>query len=110
MKKLIAIFILSLSFVTFCFSQPAFALDVASGAKVFGANCAACHIGGGNMVNAAKTLKKDDLDKYAMASLEAITTQVANGKNAMPAFKGRLSDEEIENVAAYVLDQSGKGW
>jgi cytochrome c6 len=35
---------------------------------------------------------------------------VLNGKMAMPAFKGRLTDEQIEDVATYVLDQAGKGW
>ena len=33
------------------------------------------------------------------------------GKNAMPAFGGRLSDEEIGDVAAYVIDQAnGDKW
>lgn len=34
------------------------------------------------------------------------SSQVTNGKNAMPAFGGRLDDDEITNVAAYVYDQS----
>jgi len=61
-------------------------------------------------VNPAKTLKKDMLDKYEMSSLVAITTQVTNGKAAMPSFKGKLTPEQIENVAAYVVEQSEKGW
>ncbi|MFE4106780.1 cytochrome c6 PetJ [Almyronema epifaneia] len=89
---------------------PSAMADVAAGARVFSANCAACHMGGGNVVNAAKTLKQSDLEQYEMASLAAIQTQVTNGKNAMPAFKGRLTAEQIENVAAYVLDQAEKGW
>jgi cytochrome c6 len=37
--------------------------------------------------------------------------QVTNGKNAMPAFGGRLDPEDIENVAAYVVDQAtGNKW
>ena len=108
-KKIIAGLILGFCRLT-CFSQPALASDVANGVKVFGANCAACHIGGGNAVNAAKTLKKADLEKYEMASLDAIKTQVTKGKNAMPAFGGRLSAEQIEDVASYVLAQSEKGW
>lgn len=67
-------------------------------------------MGGRNVVAAAKTLKKDALDKYNMNSLEAIVHQVQNGKNAMPAFKGRLNDKQIEDVATYVLEQSEKGW
>ncbi|MEO0457924.1 MAG: c-type cytochrome, partial [Cyanobacteria bacterium P01_A01_bin.114] len=68
------------------------------------------HAGGRNVVNAAKTLQKSDLDQYDMASIEAIKTQVTNGKNAMPAFAGRLTSDQIESVAAYVLDQAEKGW
>jgi cytochrome c6 len=35
---------------------------------------------------------------------------VTNGKNAMPAFGGKLSESDIANVAAYVEEQSSKGW
>ncbi len=90
--------------------QPAIAADLANGAKVFGANCAACHIGGGNLVNAAKTLRKDALEQYQMASTEAVIAQVTHGKAAMPAFQGRLTADQIADVAAYVLDQAEKGW
>ena len=31
--------------------------------------------------------------------------QVTNGGGGMPAFKGILSEEEIENVAAYVVEE-----
>ena len=40
----------------------------------------------------------------------AVRKQVTNGKNAMPAFGGRLSDENIENVATYVIATSSAGW
>lgn len=86
------------------------AADLDHGAQIFANNCAACHIGGGNVVNGAKTLKQADLEQYGMASLEAITTQVTNGKAAMPAFKGRLSSEDIADVATYVLHQAEQGW
>jgi cytochrome c6 len=89
---------------------PALAVDVGHGQQVFSANCVACHIGGGNVVNGAKTLKQADLDQYGMASVEAITRQVTNGKAAMPAFKGRLTDDDIADVAAYVLSQAEQGW
>lgn len=110
MKKLLSVVLLAIAAVTFFFGSPALAGDAAKGAKVFNAVCAACHMGGGNVVMANKTLKKDALAKYEMNSLEKITYQVTNGKNAMPAFKGRLTDEEIQNVATYVLEQSEKGW
>lgn len=91
-------------------TSPAIAADLANGAKVFSANCAACHAGGGNVVNAARTLKKADLEAAGMASIEAIQTQIINGKGAMPSFQGRLTTEQIADVAAYVLDQAEKGW
>jgi cytochrome c6 len=67
-------------------------------------------MGGRNVVMATKTLKKDALEKYQMNSLEAIINQVHNGKNAMPAFKGKLNNQQIEDVASYVLEQAEKGW
>ena len=109
MKRLFPIIPVAIVLFAFLLVPPAFA-DAANGAKIFSANCAACHAGGGNVVNAAKTLKKSDLEKYSMASLDAIKTQIINGKNAMPAFKGRLTDQQIEDVARYVLEQADKGW
>jgi cytochrome c6 len=35
---------------------------------------------------------------------------VTNGKNAMPAFGGKLSEGDIADVAAYVEDMASKGW
>ena len=40
----------------------------------------------------------------------AVVKQVTNGKGAMPAFGGRLSDEDIGNVATYVISTSKAGW
>jgi cytochrome c6 len=108
--RLLSTFLVFLTAVLFTFATPALAGDAASGAKIFSANCAACHAGGNNVINGAKTLKKEALSKYEMNSIDAITTQVTNGKNAMPAFKGRLTDSQIGDVATYVLEQSEKGW
>jgi cytochrome c6 len=110
LRKLFAIFLLAVACLCFGVSTPAFAADVAAGAKIFSANCTACHAGGNNVVMAEKTLKKDALQKFNMFSADAIMTQVKNGKNAMPAFGGRLTDDDRANVAAYVLDQAEKGW
>lgn len=112
MKKILSVLLLGIAIFTFAFNSPAFADgDPASGAKIFSANCASCHAGGKNLVQAQKTLKKDALEKYDMNSAEAIITQVTNGKNAMPAFKGRLKDTQIADVAAYVLDEANnKEW
>lgn len=111
MRTLLTTVLMTLALMLVPLTQPAFAdADIAVGAKVFAANCASCHIGGKNVVNAAKTLKKEALAQYAMNSSEAIVTQVTNGKGAMPKFKGRLTDDQIQSVTAYVLAQSEKGW
>jgi cytochrome c6 len=59
-----------------------------------------------------KTLEKAALEQYLAGGRSAgsVITQVTNGKNAMPAFGGRLSEEDIQNVAAYVIASSDAGW
>jgi cytochrome c6 len=107
MKKIISVLLLGIAIFTFAFSSPALAAD---GAALFKANCAACHAGGKNLVNSAKSLKKTDLEKYGMYSSEAIITQVTKGKGAMPAFGKKLKAGQIEDIAAYVLEQADNGW
>jgi cytochrome c6 len=109
-KKLLSLVLVVLTVASFTFARPALAADDVHGKQVFSANCAVCHAGGRNSVNPAKTLEKSVLEANSMYSADAIKTQVTNGKNAMPAFGGRLSAEDIDDVAAYVLAQSEKGW
>ncbi|MGB3691934.1 MAG: c-type cytochrome [Spirulinaceae cyanobacterium] len=110
LKKVLSFIWLGVALFCLAWANPAYAGDAAKGAQIFSANCAACHMGGRNVINGAKTLNKGDLEKYGMYSEEAIITQVTNGKMAMPAFRGKLSAEQIENVAAYVLDKADQGW
>lgn len=84
--------------------------EVSLGEKIFTGNCAACHIGGNNVILAEKNLSKAALEQYAMNSVAAIKTQVTGGKNAMPAFGENLTSAEIEAVARYVLTQSQLDW
>ena len=109
-KKLLAISFAVITVVSFGFANPALAGDAANGGKIFAANCAACHAGGNNVVNAQKTLKKEALKEYGKDSVEAIVTQVTNGNGAMPAFGGKISASDIEDVATYVLSQAESGW
>ena len=110
MARLLSTLLVLVTALMFAWANPILAEDAARGAKIFSANCAACHAGGRNVISAGKTLQKDALEKYEMNSIEAIVYQVNNGKNAMPAFKERLNDKQIEDVAIYVLSQSEKGW
>lgn len=107
MKQLLFIVLIVL---TLAVSLPALAADTANGAKIFSVQCAGCHINGGNIVRRGKTLKKKALHRNGLDSLDAIASLVGNGKNNMPAYKDRLSVQQIENVSAYVLEQAEKGW
>lgn len=109
MKLLLTLFAI-LNIICFSTTSNVLAASVEEGEKIFTANCAACHAGGNNVIMPDKTLKIEALEEYKMNSLDAIKTQVTNGKNAMPSFQGRLNNDDIENVATYVLSQSKAGW
>ncbi|MEA5574206.1 c-type cytochrome [Calothrix sp. UHCC 0171] len=98
----------------FAFFHTAIAVDVSNGGKIFTNNCASCHLGGGNILISQKTLQKQALsqylDNYNTDSIQAIVSQVTNGKNAMPAFKSKLSEQEILEVAAFVFQKAEQGW
>ncbi len=91
-------------------SRPALAADLEIGANVFAGNCAACHAGGNNSVVPEKKLKKEAIEKYLTGgyNVQAIITQVTNGKSSMPAFGERLGPDDIEDVANYVYNQADK--
>jgi cytochrome c6 len=84
--------------------------QVNPGQQVFSNTCSACHIGGTNVIVPKKTLTQEALEKYAMDSVDAIKQQVTQGKNAMPAFGDRLTPDQIDAVAGYVLEQADAGW
>nr|YP_009654288.1 cytochrome c553 [Pleurostichidium falkenbergii]QCH39575.1 cytochrome c553 [Pleurostichidium falkenbergii] len=107
MKFLLSIFLnfFALSSLVSClvFAQE---IDLDAGEQVFSNNCTACHAGGNNSVNPAKTLNLDDLKQYSKDSVDAITYQINNGAGAMPPFAGTLSEEQISSVANFVLSQA----
>ncbi|RCJ24513.1 cytochrome C [Nostoc sp. ATCC 43529] len=114
MRILLLILLLAIALFKLTFISPALAAETSNGAKIFEDNCASCHIGGGNILIAEKTLKKQALSKYLKNydndSIQAIIHQVQHGKNAMPAFKDKLTSEEILQVAAYVFQNAEQGW
>jgi heme/copper-type cytochrome/quinol oxidase subunit 2/cytochrome c5 len=71
-----------------------------AGEEVFAENCSTCHGATGHGGNGGPDLRTMPLAKE-QAGAEG---QVTNGGGGMPAFKGVLSEEEIQNVAAYVVE------
>jgi mono/diheme cytochrome c family protein len=78
--------------------------DAAAGEAVFAsAGCGGCHVleAAGSSGSVGPNL--DD----AQPSFDEVVEQVTNGGGAMPAFKDRLSEKEIQDVAAYVSENAG---
>lgn len=78
--------------------------DPAAGATVFSESCAGCHGDTGEGGAGGP-----DLTTAPLAQTEEGTVQqVTNGGGAMPAFGGQLSEEEISDVAAFVVHEVAK--
>ena len=94
LKKILSIFLLSLTFLTFLFSSPTFAENTVDGAKIFEAQCVGCHVGGGNIIRRGKTLKQKALQSNHVDTLETMESFVAKGKKLeiihfyLPKFVG----------------------
>ncbi len=114
----VALLILTLGFVEIATNSQIAIADTATtpatatatAAEVFSANCAGCHINGGNIIRRGKNLKQKALKKYGMDSIANISNLVTNGKGIMPAYKDRLSEQQIIDVSAYVLSQAETDW
>jgi len=72
-----------------------------AGAIVFSENCSVCHGATGHGGNGGPDLTTMPLAQTEEGAIQ----QVTNGGGGMPPFGGTLSEEEIENVAAYVADE-----
>jgi mono/diheme cytochrome c family protein len=83
---------------------PAPSGDAAAGKQVFeSAGCVACH----TLADAgASGTVGPNLDQ-AKPPATLVVTRVTNGAGAMPSFKGKLSETQIEDVAAYVSSAAG---
>jgi cbb3-type cytochrome c oxidase subunit III len=75
-----------------------------SGKDIFAANCGSCHTLAAAGTNGTVGPNLDDL-KPALAR---VVKQVTNGGTIMPAFKGKLTDAQIQAVAKYVSSSAGK--
>jgi|GEM_PF-1055125 Cytochrome c, mono- and diheme variants len=75
--------------------------DAEAGAQVFADNCEACHGPEGSGGAGPALAPFDDP--------QAVERQVRNGGGGMPPFEGKLSDQEIEDVVAYVTQDIAGG-
>ena len=85
---------------------PALALEgnAENGKQLFGQNgCGGCHTleAAGSTGNVGPNLDESKPD------FELAVDRVTHGKGTMPAFEDQLSEEDINNVAAYVVESTG---
>jgi mono/diheme cytochrome c family protein len=78
--------------------------DPTAGKSIFAkAGCAGCHTL--SAANATGTVGPN-LDQ-AKPDFRLATARVTNGKGVMPSFKGQLTDQQIADVAAFVVKSTG---
>lgn len=85
---------------------PAFKLkgDATAGKKIFqSAGCAGCHTLAAAGATGTVGPNLDD----AKPDYRLVTARVTLGKGGMPSFKGQLSDQQIADVAAFVVKATG---
>ena len=69
------------------------------GQAVFAQNCSGCHGADGGGGNGGPSLKGTGI------TMQQALTQIQNGGGGMPAFKGTLTEQQIRDVAAYVVQR-----
>ena len=81
--------------------------DVVAGRRVFERKCASCHNvnGDGRTIVAGHFPYANLLDGVwrSDGSPAAIERQIRQGRDPMPKFEGKLTDEEIRQTVAYVV-------
>jgi cytochrome c6 len=73
----------------------------ADAAAVYSSRCNACHGKDGKGTAVGKKMGAPELATLGKSEAE-IAAAITNGKGKMSAFKGKLSDEEIQAVAKFV--------
>jgi mono/diheme cytochrome c family protein len=77
--------------------------DPTAGKGVFTSNCGGCHTLADAGTAGAVGPNLDDL----APDVPQVVSQVTNGGGSMPAFADKLSEQQIQDVAAYVADSTG---
>lgn len=90
--------------------------------QLFALQCAGCHTGGGNIIEANKTLQLRDLEKYGLDSVQQLYDLIYTGAGRMPGygegcqgklqctFGKRFTNQEVQDMAEYVLQRAQEGW
>ena len=80
------------------------------GAVLFEQHCAGCHLNGGNIIRRGKTLKMKALQRYDIASVEAIAAIAREGRGQMSGYGDVLGEAGDQQVAEWILEQAQNAW
>lgn len=84
--------------------------SLAAGRRIYEKKCASCHgmTGDGKTVTASRFPYANLIDRKwrSDGSPRAIEEQIRKGHDPMPKFEGKLTDQEIRDTTAYVVELS----
>ena len=93
----------ALALVALAVALPVLAEDAPDGKALYASKCAMCHGADGvakKMAEGSANLNNPDWQKKTEAA--AIEKDIHAGKGKMPKFEGKLTEEQIKAIAAYV--------
>lgn len=79
---------------------PALAADINTGRTLFTSYCAGCH--GQNGEGVLPGAPNFRMDNRLMRPDMVLVESIRNGRNAMPAFRGVLTDRQLLDVVAFL--------
>ena len=74
-----------------------------SAEQLFTDNCANCH----TLAAAGASGKVGPNRDQLRPGTDLLVSQITNGGGGMPAFKGKLSEEQIQQLSDYVAENAG---
>ena len=91
------------------------------GKMLFQMQCAGCHVGGGNILNGGKNLRKETLQKNGYFEAARMLALIDKGRGQMPAYgeytsqcgdviPAQLSVTDMGNVVEYIKQQAELKW
>ena len=89
----------------FCFATGAFGADQKA-QDLYKSKCQSCHGADGRATAIGKKLGARDFQDPDVVEMteEEIVQITTNGKNKMPAYKGKLTDKQITELAKYIKE------
>jgi mono/diheme cytochrome c family protein len=95
--RIVAMVVLGVAVSSFATVAAQDTAKIEAGENVFNTNCAICH--GDQLVSTGQTF---DLRRLKDNERSRFENSVRNGKNQMPPWKGKLTDEEIDQLWHYI--------